>query len=150
MHLSHVGTQSTQETPAHTTSSRHTQAGSHTHARTAIRQPTTLKRMMRSITIALICRHTNTHHSVHGQDKANAELGWDPDFGEFGQPFLRVRLMCDVVAGEEITATRPGTRTSGTASAGTVPTWSRTPRRNADAQSTSTPSDRLKSSVFEV
>ena len=35
-------------------------------------------------------------------DEANAELGWDPDLGEFGQPFLR--LLRDVAAGEEITA----------------------------------------------
>ena len=35
-------------------------------------------------------------------DEANAELGWDPDFGEFGQPFLR--LLRDVAVGEEITA----------------------------------------------
>ena len=35
-------------------------------------------------------------------DEANAELGWDPDFGEPGQPFLC--LLRDVAAGEEITA----------------------------------------------
>ena len=37
-------------------------------------------------------------------DEANAELGWDPDFGEFGQPFLRLLVLRDVAAGEEITA----------------------------------------------
>jgi len=43
---------------------------------------------------AIMANHTPDHI-------ANAELLWDPGYGEYGQPFLRLKRY--VAAGEEIT-----------------------------------------------